>query len=111
MFQPVSQSEFHQQVAGMRLPLRLRHTAIHGGNFSIFNGTEIGHKVVALKNETKSVAPQRRQFIAFEARDINAADGIGAARWLIETPEDIHERGLARAGCTHDGDEFSALNR
>ena len=87
-----------------------RHAAVHGGNFRVLDGAQIGHQVVALEDETEGIAPQCRQRIAVEAGDVDAADAIGADRRLVETADDVHQRGLARAGCAHDGDEFAALN-
>jgi hypothetical protein len=111
VLQAVAQSEFAQQVTGARRSLSLLHAAVHGGNFRVFDGTQIAHQVVALEDEAKGIAPECRQGIAVESGNIDAADGIGAGGGLVQTADDVHEGGLARAGSTHNGDELAALNR
>src|ERR1035438_4680524 len=110
VLEAVGESEIAQQVAGTCGTRGLLHAAVDGGNFGVFDGAEVAHQVVALEDETKGIAAQSGQGIAVEAGDIDAADAIGAGRRLVETADDVHEGGLAGAGCAHDGDEFAALN-
>ena len=94
----------------MHRALSFRHATVDGRHFCVFNGTQIGHQVVALEDKTEGIASQCGQCVTIETGHFDTADGVAAARRLIETADDVHESGLARPRRTHDCHEFAVLN-
>ncbi len=69
------------------------------------------HQVKLLENEPDGLAAKARQFRLPKLRRIGAVDAHCAARRLIETAEQVQQRGLAGTGRPHDRDPFAALRR
>ncbi len=67
-------------------------------------------EVEELEDEADVLAPELRQVVVAERRDLGSGDRHGAARRLVEPGEGVHERRLARAGRAHDGDELARLD-
>ncbi len=53
------------------------------------------------------MAPKQRELVACQHADIHAAKKILAVGRRIETAENIHAGGFARAGWAHHGDELA----
>src|SRR5204863_3216345 len=56
-------------------------------------------------------APNLRELVAAEARDVLTVDEIAPFGRRVEAAEQVHERRLAGAGRAHDGEELAALDR
>ena len=107
---PLAQAERAEQLLGARIPLCGRHARIDRRHFDILQRGRGSNQVVALENEAERLAPQPRQLVALEAGHVLAHEAVDAGGWPVEAAEDVHERGLARTGSTHDRKELAAVN-
>ena len=69
------------------------------------------NEIEALKHEPDLLVPDVGQLIGTQTSDVDAVQPVSAFRGLIQTPEHVHERGLAGAGGPHDRDELARLDR
>ena len=67
------------------------------------------HQMKLLEDEADGLAAKARQFGAAKLRGVGAVDAHRAAGRLIETADQVQQRGLAGAGGPHDGDPFAAF--
>ena len=65
-------------------------------------------QVEELEDEADVATPELREVVVLERRDVDAVDLDRAARRLVETGEDVHERRLARPGRAHDRCQVAA---
>ena len=63
-------------------------------------------QVEILKDESDATAPDARERGFVEGRDVDRLEEVPAARRPVEAAEDVHQRRLAGAGCSHDRDEL-----
>ena len=66
-----------------------------------------GHQVEGLEHEADAVAAQLGQRGVFQGGDVCVFDEDVPRGGGVEAGEDVHHRGLAGAGGTHDGGEFA----
>ena len=64
-------------------------------------------EVVRLEDEAELVAPQRREPLVVEVRELLAGDDDRARRRAVESGEQVHQRGLAGPGGPHDRGELA----
>ena len=67
-------------------------------------------KIERLKNETDFLVADACQFIVVQFADQLAVQPILAFAGCVQTSDQIHQRGLARAGRSHDRDVFAAVD-
>ena len=67
-------------------------------------------QVEELEDEADVLAPQFRQIVVAELRDLRAGDRDVAGGRLVEPGEDVHQRRLARAGRPHHGRHLARLD-
>ena len=63
-----------------------------------------------LEHEADGVITQRRQLITGQRTDVGAINCQLAAGGNVQRTDHVHQRGLARAGRPHDGNELTAVN-
>ena len=68
---------------------------------------EGGEEVEELEDEADPVAPQRRQPLVVQLREVDAVDGHRPRRGPVHAPAEVQERGLAAPGRSHDGHELA----
>src|SRR5262245_57980148 len=76
----------------------------------ILDGAGAGEQVELLKDEPDLLAPDISQLVALESADADAIERVGTGRRYVEAPEDVHQRGLPRAGRSHDRDEVTSID-
>ena len=107
---PLAQPERAEQFSCARIALRGRHPRIDRRHLDVLERRRGADEVVALEHEPERLAPQARQLVALEARDILAHEAVGAGGRAIEAAEDVHQRGLARARGAHDRKVFARID-
>ena len=68
---------------------------------------EMRDEMELLEDEADSFGAEAGERGAAEGRGFGAVDADGAAGGLIETTENVEQRGLAGAGRAHDGDPLA----
>src|SRR5713226_10703090 len=87
---------------------RLRRPArIEKRQLNIFQGAGAGKQIETLEDETDAAASNQCERGFFQQADIHSAQQVVAAGRFVETPEDIHEGGLAGARRTHNRNELA----
>src|SRR5215813_10662983 len=89
--------------------LRQRHIAVVEGQLDVLERAGARDEVEVLKDEANLAVTKRGALIGAERRYVGIIQMVGPARRSVETAEDIHQGGLARAGSAHDGDQFAGL--
>src|SRR5258708_27328936 len=84
--------------------------AIEQRKLDVFDGAGAGKQIELLKNEADLLVANLGKLVAAQGADIHAVQVVGAGSGLVETAQDIHHGGFARAGGSHDGDEASPLD-
>ena len=74
-------------------------------------GGQHRHEVEGLEDEAELVAPQAREVAVVEVGELGPVDDDGARRRVVEPRQQVHQRGLAGAGRTHDGRELAGRER
>ena len=108
----VRQTDELQRVVGA-FPLLVRHNApviVEHRHLDIFQRRRARKQVEPLENKTELVVADFGALVAVERGNINAVEQITAAGGPVETTDGVHQRALARAAGTHDGDEFAGQN-
>ena len=77
------------------------------GQEDVGSGIQCRHQVEGLEHETDAVAAQLGQRGVFQGGDVGVFDEDVPGGGGVEAGEDVHHRGLAGAGGTHDGGEFA----
>src|SRR5512132_383860 len=70
-----------------------------------------GEQVVRLEAKPDLPIPQVGERLGRQLRNVRSIEEIAARSRGIQASELVHERRLARTGCSHDGDEFTAPDR
>ena len=65
-----------------------------------------GQQVEGLEHEPDLAVSDVRQGVLIHGARLLAIQDVGAGGGCIQAPEDVQQRGLARAGRTHDGQVF-----
>ena len=84
--------------------------AVEQREFHVVERRGAREQVEALEHEADALVAHHGQFVLRRLRDILAGQHVLPARRTIETPHDVHERGLARAGRARDRDELAVLD-
>src|SRR4051794_6721226 len=74
----------------------------------VFERRQMRDQMELLKDETHGFAAKANQIVAAKFRRVSASDQQLAARCLIETADQIQQRGFAGTGWTHDGDPLAS---
>ena len=88
-----------------------RRRRIDQRQFDILDGAGPSKQIVALKDKAEFSAADAGQCGLRQSGDVDALEQILAARRLVETAQDRHERRLARTRRSHDRNEFAARDR
>ena len=97
---------FHREV----MTLAGGDAAIDQRQFDILHRGGARQEIVALEDEADIEIAQHGAAVAVETASIDAHETVGSGRRCVEAADDVHRRRLARAGRTHDGDEFTAAD-
>ncbi len=73
-------------------------------SLNILQDGQRGNEVVALKDEPNVVGPNVRQTLVIQGSDILAGQLVDSRGGPVQTPQQIEESALPRAGRPHDGD-------
>ncbi len=91
----------------LRLSVAAGPFAVDDTQFDVLLDRQLVDQVEALEDEAEIVAAQLRQFRFRELGDLTITEQVLTAGGAVDGSQDIQQRGLAAAGRTHDGDEFS----
>src|ERR1019366_1030396 len=83
---------------------------IEQGQRDVLDRAGSGEKVETLKDKAQPFAADARQFRLRQPRDVDPFEIILSAGRPIEASEQRHQRGLPRAGRSHDGNKFAGLD-
>ena len=100
---PVGQAEVFQELQGAAVRLVAGRFLDVGRQADVLQRRELGQEVVELEDEADGLVAEGRQFLFVEAEDVLPADAEGAGVRPVQRPEDVQERGFARAGFADDG--------
>jgi len=107
---PAFQTQHFQSNKGLLLSFPGRHVIVKQGKLHIFQRGCSRQQIKSLKDKTDLAIADGGQFITRQAADFVPVQDIVTGCRLIETADDVHKRGLARSGGSHDGDKFSLFN-
>src|SRR5690606_16143223 len=99
-----------EQLARALVPVLQLHARVHGGHLDVLGGRVLRDEVVALEHEAEGLAPEVRQLVAVEVRDVASLEQVLAGGGPVEAAEDVHQRRLARARGAHDGHELARVD-
>src|SRR5205085_6543557 len=68
------------------------------------------YQIERLEHEADLAAADLRQPIVRQSADIDAVEEVASAGRSVETAQDVHQRGLARSGRSHDGDQLTVVD-
>jgi hypothetical protein len=85
-------------------PAHALETKRKGG---VLDGAQSRQKIEGLKDHSDFLAAQAGTLIVVKVRKFYARDADRAARRIIQTADQVEQRGFARAGGTHDGHSFA----
>src|SRR5690606_22281230 len=84
--------------------------AIEHRQLDILERGRAGEEIETLEDEAELLVAQVRELVAVELVDIDAVQQVGAAGRAVEAAEHVHQRRLAGAARTHEGDEFALVD-
>ena len=106
---PVQADQLEQFFSAM-LPATVPR-GIEQWQFDIFERGGSRQQVEALKNESDSPAPDRRELFFGESGHVLPFEQVAPARGPIQASDDIHQGRFAGARRAHDRNKLAALNR
>ena len=98
MIEPVAKLQRAKQRLCPVMPVARRRARIDRRDLDVFLRAGRRDEIVALEDEAERAPAQSGKFVGFKAGNMFAVEQIIAARRLVETAENIHQRRLARAG-------------
>ena len=104
MMGPVGQAHFFEHLHGP-LPLLMLGEAlprVAQGHENVLQGSRAGEEIEALKDEADDPVAQAGPLLRAETGDLPAVEPVLAGGGVVEAPEDVHERALARAARAHE---------
>src|SRR5262249_723853 len=107
---PVAQSDEAQYLLGSGLPFRSGHPGIEEGNADVFDSRHAREQVELLKDESNLSIADTSHLVLPQGVDTVPSDRVASGTRAVQTADDIHERRLAGAGCTHDGHILALKN-
>lgn len=102
----VSQAEMRQDLHRALPSLAAKHIPVDHGQDHIIRRGQPRQQIEALKYEADLPVSRVRQLIVRKIGHFAPVQLIRALRRAVKTAENIHERGLPRAGRPHDGYKF-----
>jgi hypothetical protein len=87
---------------------RTRHPGVDQRQRHVFGNAHALDEVKALEHETDGAVADRGQLGARQRARVGAVQQVAATAGLVEAPEDVHQRRLARPGLAHHGEEVAA---
>jgi hypothetical protein len=76
----------------------------------VFGRGQPGQQVVRLEDEADLAVPHAGQLVLAQPADVLPIQHVRAAGRAVQAAQDVHQRGLARAGGSHDGEEFTLFD-
>lgn len=104
MIEALSKAKPREKFSRAHMAGLFRDAGVDRGNFDIGARGKLWQQIVALKNETESIAPQRRQLHRVERGRLAPVDAVNAGTWPIETAQYIQQRRFAGTRCAHQRD-------
>src|SRR5579883_2389209 len=107
MLPAILEPQSAEESARARVTLGAAHSSIDRGSLDVRKRRQVCQQVVALEDKAKTLTAQCRQGVGIQAGRIDARNGVAATTRAVETPQNIHERGLAGARGPDNGDTFA----
>ena len=106
---------FGQADRGQCLPCALgalarRHLRVTQRHGHVLQRGHARQQVEALEHEADLLAAQDRQLFGVQRGHVDAVAQVAAVGGRVQAADQVHQRGLARAGRPHDGDEVAAIH-
>ena len=92
------------------MPLRARYPGVDQRQRHVLKSARTGQQVEGLEDEADFAVTDLGQLIVVEMANVGPLQEVLACSGLIETADDIHERGLARARRPHNGDHLAGAH-
>ena len=105
----VAQAQAPEQFAGA-LVARAPLAGVDRRHFHVARRAQVRQQVVALEDEAEVLAAQFGQLVGVEFAGAAPAHAVVAAGGAVQAAQDIHQRGLARAGRANDGHHLAGLD-
>jgi len=67
-------------------------------------------EVERLKDEANLLVPDAGELVVVHLARLLAVQQVGALAWRVQAANQVHQRRFARAGRSHDGHVFAALD-
>ena len=109
---PAAQPDFFQSFHGALPPFAQGHQrlGVKQRQFHVILGRGAGQQIETLEHKAQLLVPQFCQFPAIQTGHRHPIQPVSAAGGLVQASEGVHQGGLARTACAHDGHEFAALD-
>ena len=110
VFHAVSQPHQLQRLPGALAAFFLADLCVERGQFDIFQRRGARQQVESLENEADLAIANRRQLFLAQLGNRDSFKQIASGSGLVQTAQDVHERGFAAATGAHDRDELALLD-
>lgn len=80
------------------------------GDSHIFDCGETGQKMGVLEDQPDRLGSEGGQLPLAQCGEILTSDADLSACWVVETRDEVQQRGLARTGWASDGDDFARVD-
>jgi hypothetical protein len=80
------------------------------GQLDVMQGGGAGEQVEGLEDEADLLVADAGELIVVELGDVVTVEPVAALRRRVEAAEEVHQRGFAGAGGSHDGDVLVVLD-
>src|SRR4051794_19021618 len=107
---PVGQADQVERCTGAGPPVGRLHPGVRQRKFHIGQCGGTRNQVERLEDEPDPAVADQGQAAVVEAAHVHAVQQVPPGGGYVEAAEDVHQRGLARAGRTHDGDVVATLD-
>gem|GEM_PF-6865418 len=85
------------------------HSLVNEWEHNLFDRRSLWEEIVTLEDKSDVFSPEECLLVICCLRDIDPIEKIRTTGWIIEHPDDVHERGLSTPTLSHDRDEFSLI--
>jgi hypothetical protein len=79
-------------------------SVVDEGELNVMQSGGAGEQVEGLEDETDLLVADAGELVVVELGDVVAVEPVAALGGAVEAADEVHERGFAGAGGTHDGD-------
>jgi len=107
VFQLVAKPHLFQHLPGADVAVGAGDARIHQRHLHIFHQVQLGQQIVLLEDKAQHLVADSGQLVAVHLAHIPAIEPVGAVGRHIQTADDVHAGGFARAGLAHDGHELA----